>query len=104
MSRGLQCEDAKATEETADTSQMDLAEGLPASLAATCDRHIRLCLPQSSTAAMGRSSGSEIGSHPWSVGGSDRIASWMQGARLSKFMICVSRARVTWPSRADSAW
>jgi hypothetical protein len=28
----------------------------------------------------------------------------MSGARFNRFMICVSRARVTWPRRANSAW
>ena len=36
------------------------------------------------------------GSRPRSVRGRDRISSWMSGARKLRFMIGVTRARLTW--------
>ena len=65
--------------------------------------HIRRCLRQSGTATIGRRSRSPIGSRPLVVRGRNRICSWMSGAKFKRFMIWVTHARVTWPSRAISA-
>ena len=73
-------------------------------LSALARQHLpRRWRSQSTSAAIGRTWLSRIGSHPFAVRGRKRISSWMSGARCSRFMICVTRARVTWPSRATSA-
>ena len=66
--------------------------------------HIRRCLLQPVFAVIGRNSRSVTASRPRSVGGRNRISSWMPGARSSRFIICVTRARLTCPILANSAW
>lgn len=66
--------------------------------------HIFRCFRQSVIATIDRSCFFVIASRPRSVAGNNRICSCRSGARQSKFMICVSLARVTWPKRASSAW
>lgn len=63
--------------------------------------HIRRCLRQSSTAAMGQSMRSRMGSRPRSVRCRNTISSCISGASCSRFMICVTRARLTCPRRAS---
>ncbi len=51
---------------------------------------------------MGRTMISRMGSRLLWVRGRKRISSWMSGASCSRFMIWVTRARLTWPSRPIS--
>jgi len=62
--------------------------------------HITRCTCQSGSAAMGRRCFSRMGSRLFTVNGKNRIASWMSGARCSRFMIWVTRAR---PRRSPAA-
>src|SRR5674476_1244749 len=61
---------------------------------------MRRCSPQSIRLAMGRRF---LSLRPW-MSGRKRICSWMSGARSSSFMICVIRARVTRPRRANQTF
>ncbi len=65
-----------------------------------CQR--RRCLAHSGWATMGRTCRSTIGARPSLTQGRLRMAFWMSGARCKRFMICVTRARITWPSSASS--
>ena len=65
-------------------------------------RHSFRCFRQSNIAAIGRIACSRIGSRPRSTRGRNRRSSWISGARKFRFMICVTRARLTWPRRANS--
>ena len=58
-------------------------------------RHSRRCLRQSNRAAIGIRSARRMGSRPRRVGGRKSSASWISGARYSKFRIWLTRARVT---------
>ena len=64
--------------------------------------HRRRCIRHSSTEAIGCRSARMMASRPRSVRGRCKSASWMSGARLTRFMIWLTRARVTWPSSASA--
>jgi SAM-dependent methyltransferase len=61
------------------------------------------CFFQSGIAAMGCNCRKWIGSRPRPERGKKSTSSWMFGARFSRFMIWLIRARLTCPSSASSA-
>ena len=62
----------------------------------------RRCSRQSSAAAIGCKLRKMIGSRPCSVRGKNSSISWRSGAKQSKFIIWVTRARLTCPRRAKA--
>lgn len=65
--------------------------------------HLWICICQSDSKAIGCNCLRQRLSRPLLMNGKPRTISWIFGESKRRFMICVTLARVTWPSVAISA-